>query len=108
MAAIHSTGSNIIGKASPNFHQTREFQREVWMSLARAIALNSHLILVKPETVVGWHRQGFKLFSYVERVIGSIRRDCVDRMIVFGEEHLLSILRSYQRYYNESRCHFSK
>ena len=44
---------------------------------------------------------------YVERVIGSIRRDCVDRVIVFGEEHLLSILRSYMVYYNESRCHLS-
>ncbi len=44
---------------------------------------------------------------YVERVIGSIRRDCVDRVIVFGEEHLLWILRSYQFYYNESRCHLS-
>ncbi len=44
---------------------------------------------------------------YVERVIGSIRRDCVDRVIVFDEEHLLSILRSYMVYYNESRCHLS-
>ncbi len=44
---------------------------------------------------------------YAERVIGSIRRECLDRMIVLGEEHLLSILRSYVLYYNESRCHLS-
>ena len=31
----------------------------------------------------------------------------MDRVIVFGEEHLLSILRSYMVYYNESRCHLS-
>ena len=44
---------------------------------------------------------------YAERVIGSIRRDCLDRVIVLGEEHLLTILRSYQFCYNESRCHLS-
>ena len=40
-------------------------------------------------------------------MIGSIRRDCLDRVIVLGEEHLVTILRSYQFYYNESRCHLS-
>ncbi len=44
---------------------------------------------------------------YAERVIGSIRRECVDRVIALGEEHLLTILRSYLLYYNESRCHLS-
>ena len=44
---------------------------------------------------------------YAERVIGSIRRECLDHVIVLGEEHLLTILRSYQLYYNESRCHLS-
>ena len=44
---------------------------------------------------------------YAERVIGSIRRECTDRVIVFGEEHLRRILFSYQIYYNEARTHLS-
>jgi len=42
-----------------------------------------------------------------ERLIGSIRRDCLDHVIVFGERHLRSLLKSYQKYYNEARTHLS-
>ena len=42
-----------------------------------------------------------------ERLIGSIRRECVDHMIVFGEAHLRRILRSYARYCNGIRTHRS-
>jgi transposase InsO family protein len=42
-----------------------------------------------------------------ERLIGSIRRDCLDHVVVFGEPHLRNLLRSYQRYYNEGRTHLS-
>jgi transposase InsO family protein len=42
-----------------------------------------------------------------ERVIGSIRRECVDHMIVLGENHLRRILLGYQAYYNEARTHLS-
>jgi len=42
---------------------------------------------------------------YAERVIGSIRRECLDHLIVLNEGHLLWILREYVRYYNESRPH---
>ena len=44
---------------------------------------------------------------FVERVIGSLRRDCLDHVIVLGERHLLHILREYVRYYHESRTHQS-
>ncbi len=44
---------------------------------------------------------------FAERVIGSIRRDLFDFVIVLGESHARRLLRSYQRYYNESRCHLS-
>jgi transposase InsO family protein len=44
---------------------------------------------------------------FAERLIGSIRRKCVDHLVVFGEEHLRWILRSYARYYNEARTHSS-
>jgi hypothetical protein len=38
-----------------------------------------------------------------ERLIGSIRRDCLDHVIVFGERHLRHLLKAYQKYYNEAR-----
>lgn len=44
---------------------------------------------------------------YVERVIGSIRRECTDHVIVLGERHLRRILRNYVRYYNEARTHLA-
>ena len=42
-----------------------------------------------------------------ERLIGSILRECLDHIVVFGEAHLRRILRSYARYYNEVRTHRS-
>ena len=43
----------------------------------------------------------------VERLIGSIRRECVDHIIVLGEVHLRRILKSYADYYNGARTHRS-
>jgi transposase InsO family protein len=45
--------------------------------------------------------------GYCERLIGSIRRDCLDHVVVFGERHLRHLLGSYQRYYNDARTHLS-
>jgi transposase InsO family protein len=45
--------------------------------------------------------------AYVERLIGSIRRECLDHMIVFGQAHLRRIVGAYAVYYNESRIHRS-
>jgi transposase InsO family protein len=42
-----------------------------------------------------------------ERLIGSIRRECLDHIVVFGEAHLRRILRSYARYHNDVRTHRS-
>jgi putative transposase len=42
---------------------------------------------------------------YVERVIGSIRRECLDHTIIFGEKHLRRVLKEYFRYYHQSRTH---
>ena len=44
---------------------------------------------------------------YAERLIGSIRQDCLDHVIVLDEVHLRRILAKYFAYYNESRCHLS-
>ena len=44
---------------------------------------------------------------FVERLIGSIRRECTDHVIPLGERHLQRILVDYRCYYNESRCHLA-
>lgn len=117
------------------------------------------LVIVKPETVIAWHREGFRLFwtwksrrgkpgrppvsreirdrdgvygfefrdrvvsmgieevvtaprspwqiPYVERVIGTIRRECLDHVIILNERHSRRILGSYLDYYHGSRTHLS-
>jgi hypothetical protein len=45
--------------------------------------------------------------GHVERLIGSIRRECTDHLIVLNEEHLRRILAKFSTYYNETRPHVS-
>jgi transposase InsO family protein len=42
-----------------------------------------------------------------ERLIGSIRRECTDHIVIFGERHLRHVLLSYMGYYNGTRTHLS-
>ena len=58
-----------------------------------------HEVLSTPRSP--WQR------AYVERVIGSVRRECLDHVIVFQERSLRRILASYFEYYHESRTHLS-
>jgi hypothetical protein len=45
--------------------------------------------------------------GFAERLIGSIRRECVDHIVVLGEAHLLRVLMRYAAYYNAQRTHRS-
>ena len=45
--------------------------------------------------------------DFVDRLIGSIRRECVDHVIVLGEAHSRRTLKSYAAYYNCFRTHRS-
>ena len=45
--------------------------------------------------------------AYVERVIGSIRRECLDHIVIFNERHLRRVLSSYVDYYHRTRTHLS-
>jgi transposase InsO family protein len=45
--------------------------------------------------------------AYVERIIGSIRRECLDHVIVFDDRHLRRVLSEYFRYHHRSRTHLS-
>jgi transposase InsO family protein len=44
---------------------------------------------------------------FIERLIGSIRRECLDHVLVINEGHLLRVLREYFAYYHDSRPHQS-
>ena len=140
--------------------------RALWIVLSRFWKdWRSPLAIVRPETVIRWHRRGFRLYwrwkcrprwpgrkveafpwdsapkyllrdrdgiygekfnrrvtsmgieqvltaarspwqnPYVERLIGSIRRECLDHTIILGEHHLRRVLKEYFRYYQVSRTH---
>ena len=70
----------------------QEFRQQV-------AAMNMREVLSAPRSP--WQR------AYVERVIGSIRRECLDHVIVFNEQSLRRMLGSYCSYYHRSRLHLS-
>ena len=45
--------------------------------------------------------------GYAERLIGTVCRECLDQVLIFGETHLRQILTLYAAYYNQSRTHLS-
>jgi transposase InsO family protein len=45
--------------------------------------------------------------GHIERLIGSVRRECLDHVVILGEAHLRRILAAYATYYNEQRTHRS-
>jgi putative transposase len=45
--------------------------------------------------------------AYVERIIGSIRRECLDHIVIFDERHLRHTLSSYVQYYHRARTQLS-
>jgi hypothetical protein len=48
-----------------------------------------------------------EFFQKFGRYVATGRRDCLDHVVVFGEQHLRHLLNSYQKYYNEARTHSS-
>lgn len=172
---------NLLQNSSKKRTRLRASDRILWVWLSQLWSdWRSALLVVRPETVIRWHRQGFVLYwrwksrrperpdterqirelirkmcasnptwgaprihaelllrdrdsiygepfrrqvtsmeisevlavprcpwqsPYVERLIGSIRRECLDHLVVLGEESLCRILQSYLEYYHDSRCH---
>jgi transposase InsO family protein len=45
--------------------------------------------------------------GHVERLIGSIRRECLDHVVALGEGHVRHLLANYQAYYNGVRTHLA-
>jgi transposase InsO family protein len=45
--------------------------------------------------------------GHAERLIGSIRRECLDHLVIFGADHLRQVLKAYAAYYNHVRTHLA-
>jgi transposase InsO family protein len=45
--------------------------------------------------------------GHAERLIGSIRRECLDHVVILGDAHLRRVLKAYAAYYNQVRTHLA-
>ncbi len=45
--------------------------------------------------------------GHAERLIGSIRRECLDHIVILSEDHLRRVLKAYATYYNHARPHLA-
>ena len=158
----------VLRRQRPGRPQLSSLDRFLWVWLYRIWPqLIDAMVLVKPATVVQWHRKGFGLYwrwrsrrpgrpkidteirdlirrkafpwdtapryllrdrdkferceitevitaprppwqnPYAERLIGSIRRECLDHVIILSESHLRRVLSSYFRYHHDARTHLS-
>jgi Integrase core domain len=91
----------IAGNAVDLVAVSFEFVEEpskLWLRRHAPIARHGHP--AKPTAPASPWQNGF-----VERLIGSIRRECVDHIIVLGEMHLRQVLKSYADYYNRASEH---
>jgi putative transposase len=46
--------------------------------------------------------------SYAERFVGTLRRECLDHLLIYGEQHLRRLLTDYEQHYNAHRAHQSR
>jgi transposase InsO family protein len=65
----------------------------------RVKALGIEEVVISPHSP--WQR------PYLERVIGILRRECLDHAVVLGEAHLRRIVRSYVAFYHWARTHLT-
>ena len=93
----------------PRYNQLTSNARPFWLLKSHASRAEEPRHLSRPSRI----RQVITAPSapwqnpFVERVIGSIRRECLDHFIILSEAHLRRLLRAYVVYYNTTRPHQS-
>ncbi len=70
---------------------------EIFRRRVRAMGVKDRPVAPRPPWQIG----------HIERLIGSIRRECLDHLIIFGEAHLRRVLWAYANYYSGTRTHLS-
>jgi hypothetical protein len=93
-----STDASLRLGAGPSLSDPRP-GRGLWRSLYSKSSIHGH----SRSTDVA----AFPMATCAERLIGSIRRECLDYVVVLGERHLRHVLLTYMYYYNETRTHLS-
>jgi putative transposase len=73
--------------------------RAASLSLRRTSALSLEQVRIAPRSP--WQS------PCVERLIGSVRHDCLDHVIVLNQSHLRRLLKAYFAYYHRTRPHLS-
>jgi len=81
--------------------QNSECRRNSWISLAFGVLSRDSIKEVVTTPRSPWQN------AYVARLIGSIRRECLDHIIIFNEHHLRSILSRYFQYHHKTRTPLS-
>src|SRR6266446_7713045 len=71
----------------------------------RPICIGSTLLSTVPRYLPQYFPSSLMSNPYAERLIGTLRRDCLDHILIFDERHLRRILTLYSLYYNETRTH---
>jgi transposase InsO family protein len=77
------------------------FDRMLWVAALAATATGMGIQELRTTPRSPWQN------AYAERVIGSIRRECLDHIIVLNETGLARVLSRYLGYYHQSRTHLS-
>src|SRR5262249_52263034 len=121
----------VLQQSAPRRLRLRQSDRLVWIVLSRFWPGWRHwLRILKPDTVVRWHRRAFARYwtrkshgrpgrpvlaaairdliqqmSQAKRLVGTLRRECLDRTLFWTTADLEAKLREFQEYFNEHQTH---
>jgi transposase InsO family protein len=108
--------TNVTGNPTANWTAQQLVEAFPWKTTARYVIRDRDRIYGRTfrqrtaglglhEVIIAWRSPWQN--GYVERFIGSLRRELLDHVIVLNEAHLRRLLREYIRYYNSTRTHLA-